>query len=201
MVKRVSKTEVANLKKEIQLLRDQLDSVKLSVLPLVQHHEAEEEAKDRILISCDASCVNGERAAVGVVIRSVSLQGPRERAKDLFTIATPIKATSSNEAELDAIYMGLSTLNNTLVHCLHDRRVKFVEIRSDSQLCIGWISGRKKAKLPKLINKIDVIKETIKGLTLLSGKAIKVYWRRRNSTHDLNLANSLAQETNGVKQH
>src|SRR5579863_2262774 len=196
-VKRPSRSEVNNLKKEINLLRDQLDSLKKATQPLVNRFEAEEEAKDRVLISCDASCVNGERAAIGVVIRSIGLQGPKERSREIFTIATPIASVSSNEAELDAIYSGLDALNNMLIHTQKDKRIKFVEIRSDSQLCVGWITGKKKAKIEKLAKKIAVIQGTIKTLTLLSGKPIKVYWRRRNSTADLMLANDLAQETNG----
>jgi ribonuclease HI len=190
--RRPSRTEVNNLKKEINLLRDQLDSLKQSVAPMIKEREALEESKDKILISCDASCVNGVRAAIGVIIRSVAL-------KDIYQIGRPTPSKTSNEAELDALYAAIDCLSSILLQTLKDNRVKNIEIRSDSQLCVGWITGKKQSKIPRFINKINIIRENVKALSMLCGKNIKFIWRRRNSSHDLLLANNLAQSTNGVK--
>jgi ribonuclease HI len=192
--KKSSKSKIpAAIRAELDLLREQINSLKENVRPFILERDAILESRDRLLISCDASWTD-KAAAVAFIMRSITF-------KDPYKVSCPTRANSSNVAELDALYMALDNLSSMHLHTLKDKRVKYVEIRSDSQLCINWITGKKNCHIESIRNKVLVIKDLVKGLEALSGKEIKFSWRKRNSTFDLIEANYLAQTKINVKVH
>jgi len=141
---------------------------------------------DTIIISCDGSILKnpGGRCAIGVVIM-VPGNPPLELSE--FT-----NGTTNNEAEFDAIYMGLSNVLSLFpVNAFH------VQVESDSRVVIESLNGKWKLKKSRLIRRRDFILEASTALE----KGITFKWRRRNSTPALKLANNLAQIKNGVKIH
>ncbi len=189
---------VERLQAQINLLREQIQSIKEDVRPMVMEREAINESKDRLLVSCDASWkkIDGKSyAAIAFVMRSAAWKEPHKAVM-------PSKAQTSNESELDALYAALNSIQGLHIHSVNNAKsIKYIEIRSDSQLCINWISGKRNCYIAKIKAKLQVIRDTIKGIESLTGKEIKLTWRKRNSTHDLTLANKLVQEANGVKVH
>lgn len=191
------KEKVDNFQVQLNLLKDQIDSLKQDIRPMMLEREALNESKDRLLISCDASWKKVDDrayATIAFIMRSVALPEPHR-------VCMPSNALTSNESELDALYSALDTLQGMHMHTLKNTKIKFIELRSDSQLCINWITGKRNCYIQKIKNKLAVIRDTIKGIESLSGKSIKLVWRKRNSTHDLQAANNLVQEANGVKLH
>lgn len=183
-----------DLQDQVNLLREQLNSLKEDVRPFLLERDAINESKDRFLISCDASWTK-TGAAIAYVMRSITFKEPIRGTR-------PVASKTSNEAELDALYAALNEVASLYIHNItKDKRVKYIEIRSDSQLCINWITGKRNCYIEKIKTKINIIRELVKGIEGLSGKSIKLAWRRRNSTYDLGIANDLAQETTGTKVH
>ena len=161
--------------------------------PIVQEMEAIHDAKDKIVISCDASITQnpGGAASYGCVIRF-----PGESPLS-YSGNTP--AATNNEAELDAIYQGVRGYAGLHLHSATG--IKTIDIRSDSRICIDLLSGKKKTEIPRLKHKVECILEQVKAVTTITGKNIKFTWRRRNSTADLEKANNAAQDVLGVKNH
>lgn len=145
--------------------------------------------QSHIVISCDASITKnpGGKAAVGVVISMPTCT----RQKNL-EFAKPTKATTNNEAEYDAIYMGLTTLVN-----LKNNPGCLVEIRSDSRIVVEQVNGKMKCNKPELIKKRDMIRELVGTLPF----QVRLTWRPRNSTPELEQANYLAQDYLSVPRH
>ncbi len=146
------------------------------------------QAAPQVIISCDASIKQnpGGPASVGVVI-----QFPDPEKKDLeFARYSP--ATTNNQAEYDAVYIGLTSLMN-----LCNNPGCPVEVRSDSQLVIKQLKKEMECKDQKLAKKRDLILELIQALPV----PILFEWRPRNSTKELLRANHLAQDLLGVSRH
>ena len=142
--------------------------------------------KDKVIISCDASVKEnpGGPAAVGIVIQY--------KKNDPMEISTLTKATTNNQAEYDAVYVGLkdffSIINNPGMP---------VEVRSDSRLVVQQLKRVMNCNDKVLETKRDLILELISELPV----EINFVWRPRNSTPELKLANNLAQDALGVPRH
>ncbi len=157
---------------------------------LTEETQLEEEIKTQappqVIISCDASIKQnpGGPASVGVVI-----QVPGK--KDLeFGRLTP--STTNNQAEYDAVYIGLTTLFD-----LNNNPGCPVEVRSDSQLVIKQLKKDIECKDKKLSKRRDLILELAATLPV----PVIFEWRPRNSTKELERANHLAQDLLGVSRH
>ncbi len=147
--------------------------------------EAPVEPEVVITISCDASIKKnpGGPASVGVVIR-VPGKKPVE-------IAKIVPANTNNEAEYDAVFEGLKFLSTTVNVPKHE-----VVVNSDSQLVVKQLLGEYKISdsFPNLKKRCEIIRELAAALPV----PVKVEWKPRNSTPDLELANYLAQDAIGV---
>lgn len=142
---------------------------------------------DHIIISCDASVKTnpGGPGSIGVVV-----QYP-ERDKQSYAQIIP-NATTNNLAEYFAIYFGLLNFIN-----LHNVPKFYIEVRSDSQLCINQLLRKTAGSNLKLLNKRDCILDLVKQIPV----KVEFVWRPRCSTPELKEANDLAQEILGVKIH
>ena len=139
-----------------------------------------------VIISCDASIkVNpGGPASVGVVIQTPGRQG--------IEFARPTRATTNNQAEYDAVYLGLTTYVD-----LHNNPGCPIHVRSDSQLVIKQLNLQINCQDPTLIKKRDLIREVANEIPV----PVIFEWRPRNSTPELERANYLAQDLLGVARH
>lgn len=142
--------------------------------------------EEKIIISCDASItVNpGGDASVGFVIEHPD--------SETLKISKAVPSKTINQAEYDAVYEGLTTLFN-----LRNNTDLPVEVRSDSKLVIKQLNGEWQCKDQKLENKRQLIKELVKQLPT----KITFVWLPRNSTPGLKLANDMAQDYLGIKNH
>lgn len=141
---------------------------------------------DHVILSCDASTKKnpGGPSSVAFVIR--------EPGKKPQAIARPSPATSSNQAEYDAIYEALTTYFNLI----NNPGCK-VEVRSDSKLAVYQLNGDMKCRDKDLERKRDLILELVKALPV----PIEFIWLPRNSTTDLATANFKCQALLNVKRH
>lgn len=146
-----------------------------------------------IIMSCDASIKKnpGGPASVGVVIELPKSVEPDADMRRL-EIAQRAPSTSSNQAEYDAIYFGLTSLMN-----LRNNPGCEIEVRSDSQLAVRQLNGEVKCNDEELKRRRDVIREYVQSLPV----PVKFVWRPRNSTPELELANYLAQDLLSVPRH
>jgi len=143
--------------------------------------EFKEVKSEHTIISCDASITKnpGGIAAVGVVI---------ETPQTYMKIAQGSSATTSPQAEYDAIYFALEALSTLTV-------VDPIEIRSDCQVVIQQLKGEMNCNDPQLQRRRDLILERTKNLN------VKFVWRPRNSTEGLRDANFAAQDYLKVRRH
>lgn len=140
------------------------------------------------IISCDASIKKnpGGPSSIGVVIDSPN---PKDKRREM-SQGTPAK--TNNQAEIDAIYIGLTTLVN-----LKNRPEPKIEVRSDSQLVINLLNGDYKCHDEILKKRRNSILELVQAIPV----PVEFVWRPRNSTPELELANFLAQDYLGIKRH
>jgi ribonuclease HI len=140
----------------------------------------------KIIISGDASIkVNpGGPASVGIVIE---IPG-----RKIMQVAQPTPATTNNQAEYDAVYMGLTTLVNLI-----NNPPAPITVRSDSQLVIRQLKKEIECNDKKLLSRRDAILELVNQIPV----PVTFEWRPRNSTPELELANHLAQDLLGVPRH
>lgn len=152
---------------------------------LISSKEKEPAPVAGITVSCDGSILKnpGGRCTIGAVI-----QVPGNKPIELSQY-TP--STTNNEAEYDAIYVGLTNLT-TLYYGDYP-----IVVESDSKLVVDSLNNVVKLKEERLIKKRDMILEVV-GLVDTN---ISFVWKRRNSTPGLRRANDLAQLLNGVKPH
>ncbi len=177
-----------------QLRSDMLVSTKTFLMKLKAVAEGKEiesvrEVKStpaKIIISGDASIKNnpGGPASVGIIIE---IPG-----RPNMEIAQPTPATTNNQAEYDAVYMGLTTLINLI-----NNPGLPIEVRSDSQLVIRQLKKEIECNDKKLQNRRDTILELVSTIPV----PVTFEWRPRNSTKELELANHLAQDLLGVSRH
>lgn len=169
-----------SLHQKINNLQSKITWLEKSLKPLILEREAIEESRSKILISCDAS-VNGDRSSTGVVIR---IPG-----RDPYVFSKHTNSSNSNEAELDAIYNGLCTFESMFANS--STNIPSIEIRTDSKYCVDLL--RNKKKVQELQSKVDII--NTKLISFREGWLIQVsvIWKRRNSTFDLNWADSLSK--------
>lgn len=165
------------LRRLLEIIRDLLDRLLLT---------KPDYPPGTVIISCDGSILKnpGGRCSVGVVIL-VPGNPPIELSE-----FTP--SSTNNEAEFDAVYLGLSTVLG-----MFPSNAFSVQIESDSKLVIESLNQRWKLKEQRLQHKRDMILELAK----IPEKGTTFVWRRRNSTLSLRRANDLAQTKNGVKPH
>ncbi len=201
MNKYARKNKLSKLKR--QTIEHRLSQVEAELLtlreltrPLILEQEAIGEARNKFIISCDASFKKeGEvnLASIGYVLRSAALPEPISGTR-------PTQADTSNSAELDAIYGALSLLPMSMhTHTItNDSRIKCIQIVSDSKAALAWIQGLDTPK-DNLISKVKTLKDLIRDIELLTNKPVVLSWKARNSTADLIKANKLAQETLGVR--
>lgn len=168
------------LQQKVNLLQSKLDYLTKSLKPIILEREAIEESRNKIIISCDAS-VNGDRSSTGIVIRMPG--------REPYVFSKHTNSTNSNEAELDAIYNGLCTFESMFANS--SIGIPSIEIRTDSKYCVELL--KKKKKVENLQNKVDIINTKITSFK--NGWLINVIviWKRRNSTFDLNWADSLSK--------
>ncbi len=191
---KVSSGQQDKLVDRVARLEKQLAQVSRIVEPLVKERQAQLDSFDTILISCDASITKnpGGDASYGAILRF-----PGEDKPLSFSGRGPAK--TNNEAELDAIYQGLNSFTGMYLHKSKD--IKKLEVRSDSQLSINLITGRKKTSAEILKRKAALIAELAKQTVALTGMDISFKWKRRNSTKDLEQANYICQDVLSVKRH
>jgi ribonuclease HI len=142
--------------------------------------------RDVVVISCDASIKEnpGGPASVGVVI-----EYPH---KPSYSFAQGTVATTSNQAEYDAVYIGLTTLMG-----LQNNPGCLLEVRSDSKLIVDQLNGDMRCNDANLQRRRDSILELASALPV----PVKFMWRPRNSTPALMRANFLAQDKLEVPRH
>lgn len=166
----------------------QLDAITSRLDKLEKSTKAAQPAPqvDHVLISCDGSILKnpGGPSTAAAVIQQPKLP-PVE-------VVRATNATTNNEAEFDAVYLGLSTLA-----ALNFMPSTEVEVQSDSRVVIDGLNKTKELKAPKLIKKRDLILELVKQFSV----GVKFVWKKRNSSPGLARANNLAQIANGVKPH
>jgi ribonuclease HI len=153
----------------------------------VKHETIEEPVNTGsvITISCDGSILKnpGGRCAVGVVI-----QVPKTPPLEISQF-TP--SSTNNEAEFDAIYLGISNAAGLSL-------VEYpIVVESDSKIVVDSLNKKITLKEPRLMKKRDLILEAVDVLP----SDLTFTWKRRNSTTGLRRANDLAQTLNGVKPH
>lgn len=167
---------------------EQLYSIATSTEEQIEGMDRTIKPTDHIIISCDASVkVNpGGPSSVGVVI-----QFPDKR-DDALEVARIVPATSSNQAEYDAVYFGLTTLM-----AIRNNPGCTIEVRSDSQIVVKQLNGEMKCNDEKLKMRRDIIRELVGNLPV----EVRFNWRPRNSTPELKLANFLAQDLISVPRH
>lgn len=165
------------IRQALQIIRDLLDRL-LTVQPNYP--------QETVIISCDGSILKnpGGRCTVGVVILA-----PGNPSLELSEF-TP--STTNNEAEFDAVYLGLST-----VMAMYPSNVFPIQIESDSKVVVESLRGNYKLKEDRLARRRDVILELARHIE----RGVTFVWRKRNSTPALKRANALAQIKNGVKVH
>jgi ribonuclease HI len=131
----------------------------------------------KLIISTDASILHnpGGPAAVGIVIDM-----PRSKQQS-FSKLTP--SQTSNQAEYDAIYEGLTTLFN-----LFNNPGMDVEVHSDSQIAIKQLRAEIGCNDEGLLKRKDSILELVKALPVKIG----FVWKPRCSTPAMKLADKLA---------
>lgn len=172
-----------NVHQKIAKLEDKIRSLEKVVSPIIKEREAVEESKKKIIISCDAS-VSSTGSSTGVVIRRPN--------QDPYAFSQAIMAADSNEAELDAIYNGLTTFESMFAN--NSVNLPVIEIRSDSRHCIQLLTGKKKINSPVLQNKIEHIKSKVFKLQQIWLTDVVFVWKRRNSTFDLDWADDLSKQ-------
>ena len=177
-----------NLIKALNTIQESLTSIKnrLSKLEKTTVESKPVLPVDHVLISCDGSILKnpGGPSTAASVIQQPKLP-PVE-------VVRATNATTNNEAEFDAVYLGLSTLA-----ALNFMPSTEVEVQSDSRVVIDGLNKTKVLKAPKLIKKRDLILELVKQFSA----GVKFVWKKRNSSPGLARANNLAQVANGVKPH
>jgi ribonuclease HI len=140
---------------------------------------------DHTIISCDASIVKnpGGPAAVACIIETPNGNGCLK-----LCLTQGSRATTSIQAEYDAIYFALQSLQSLTV-------IEPLEIRSDCQVVIKQLKKEMSCTQEKLQNKRDLILEAC------GNRVVRFVWRPRNSTTALTEANYAAQEFLGVRKH
>lgn len=184
--KKTVRRDRKTIQKRIRELENQVASLKQIVRPIELETTAQVEAKNKLIISCDAAFRDDKSTRGAIVMRA-----PKPAEK----ISLPYEcgAANCNEAELTAIYTGISSLLNLHMHLLNNSKIESIEVRSDSKTCIDWIN---KSSYPKdYQNKIEAITDCSKALTALTALEVKFVWRRRNSTSDLLAAHNLTQQS------
>ena len=145
------------------------------------------------VISCDGSITKnpGGQCAIGVVIEI-----PGKADIEIARIVP--RSSTNNEAEMDAIYEGLSTISKLQV--APGKRApgsNKIEIVSDSQVVVNGLTGKYSLQAEGLARRKEFINELVSQI-----QADVVFtWKERNSTPGLNRANELAQTINGVEPH
>lgn len=147
---------------------------------------------DHIIISCDASIKKnpGGPAAVGIVIQTPPINGKTKTEDYLFSQI--VTAETNNEAEYDAVYIGLTALLNIINNPRYE-----IEIRTDSMLVARQLTGEWECNNEKLKEKRDIILELIGKIS----SPVFIEWRPRNSTPQLETANNIAQNLIDVPNH
>jgi ribonuclease HI len=142
---------------------------------------------ETVIVSCDGSILKnpGGRCSVGVVILAPGNNNTLELAE-----FTP--SSTNNEAEFDAVYLGIST-----VLAMYPSNAYAIQVESDSKVVVESLRGNYKLKEERLARRRNVILE----LTEHVERGVTFVWRKRNSTPGLKRANALAQIKNGVKVH
>lgn len=171
--------------KILREIRDTLQSIVELLDKNLPEKKTEQPTQAVITVSCDGSILKnpGGRCSVGVVIQ---IPGNKPNELSQFT-----PSSTNNEAEYDAIYLGLTTLTTLFYGDFP------ILIESDSKLVVDSLNKTVKLKEERLIKKRDLILEVV-GLVEAN---ISFVWKRRNSTPGLRRANDLAQLLNGVKPH
>lgn len=174
-----------NLRAQLQEMIETIDEA-LPVAPVVEQSTDFDKA-NVLVLSCDGSILKnpGGRCAVGAVI-----QVP---GNDPVDIAQFTPSSTNNEAEFDAIYVGLSN-----VFALYQGDCEEIIVESDSKIVIDSLNGKCVLKAPKLVKKRDLILEKVGAEATAP---LSFVWKKRNSTSGLLRANNLAQSLNGVKNH
>lgn len=168
-------------------LRELLDEIDDALYAIGVEENASDEDDETLTLSCDGSILKnpGGRCAVGAVI-----QVPGNDPVDIAQF-TPSK--TNNEAEFDAIYVGLSN-----VFSLYQIGCEEIVVESDSKLVVDSLNGKCTLKTANLVKKRDLILEKVTQEQLVP---VSFVWKKRNSTPGLLRANNLAQSLNGVKNH
>lgn len=163
-----------------EILLEILDRVK----KLEDYIKSTAQPSDKIVVSCDGSVIKnpGGPCAVGVVIQTPG-QEPIE-------IGQRVPSKTNNEAEMDAVYVGLNTVLSL------KKQVSIpIEVVSDSKVVINGLKTPGSLKAKTLVKKRDLILALVQE----AGAEVSYQWKPRNSTVALNKANYLAQKANGVK--
>jgi ribonuclease HI len=189
MIEEVMTRRESMIVKDYELLLNMYDVI-------TDNKQVEEKNRpDHIIISCDASITKnpGGESAAGVVIE---FNNDRNKAtewrREPYQTAQRVPGTTSNQAEYDAIYFGLTTAMDM---CNNPRCE--IEVRSDSRLVIEQLKGKMKCNDEKLQRKRQIILELVSALPV----PVKWTWRPRNSTNAMKQANYLAQDLLGVRRH
>ena len=156
-----------------QRLLNTLKTAATGVEPETEEETVLNPSEGRIIVSCDASIKKnpGGPSSVGIVIADPAQEKP-------LGISQVVKATTNNQAEYDAVYVGLMSLVN-----LNNNPQTVIEVRSDSLLVIDQLNGVKKCNDEKLNHRRELILELIQSLPV----PVELVWRPRNSTPDLKL--------------
>ncbi len=162
-----------------EILLEILDRVKA-----IESYVRSSAPPDIITISCDGSVIKnpGGPCAVGVVIQSPGGES--------IEIGHKVPSTTNNEAEIDAIYVGLNSILG-----LNKSPDIPIEVISDSMIIVNGLNKESSLKNERLKKKRDMIIELVNR----SGAKVTYKWAPRNSTVALDRANFLAQKANGVK--
>lgn len=173
-----SKKLLTDIRKVLTDLIKDIDSV---LIKEDKHEVATHEGTD-IIVSCDGSILKnpGGRCSAGAVI-----QVPKTKPVEIVQF-TP--SSTNNEAEFDAVYIGLSNIRSPEYPIL---------VESDSRVVIDGINKKSNLKAPNLIKKRDLILEITAAIPV----PVTFVWKKRNSTAGMRRANDIAQSLNGVTPH
>jgi len=149
----------------------------LDILSISDIRQEKPTKTPKLIISTDASITKnpGGTAFVGIVI---NMPGNR-----LQSFVKRVPSTTSNQAEYDAIYEGITTAFG-----FNNNPNMDVEVHSDSQMAVKQLRNEMNCNDEKLVNKRDNILELVKTLPV----KVDFIWKPRCSTDAMKLADSLA---------
>jgi len=127
------------------------------------------------VIKTDGGRSHGKAVSSAVVFQYKNDDDLHRDGNCIGTITTRFNGTT-NEAELNAIWLGLKLLR----HCVDLKKEPKIYLMSDSELCINLVKGIYRCHAENLKEKLQWIQEDLHLLVVQWGMDINVQWISRD---------------------